>query len=74
MDFISVSKFFQVDLKKCSGFLFFALVSVGSFIVFHSSFLFLSYTFFKSNERSEDSSVGLPDFFLFFFQENFIKY
>ena len=29
---------------------------------------------FKSNERSEDSYIGLADFFLFFFQEKVLKY
>ena len=31
-------------------------------------------SYIKSNERSEDSYIGLADFFLFFFQEKVLKF
>ena len=37
-------------------------------------FVCLAISIFKSNERSEDSYIGLADFFLFFFQEKTLKF
>ena len=40
-------------------------------IVFFETLWNFFFSLFKSNEHSEDSSIGLADFFCFFFQEKF---